>query len=239
MIKIAICDDQLPICTQLESYLATILKRMCKLYEIDVYYTGKSLCKNLTDTHYDLIFLDIELPDMTGMEVGYYIRETLHNDLVQIAYISAKNRYANSLFDYRPINFLIKPLDEPKVEKILNTYFRITKDNEQLFSYKIGRSYYKVPIENIVYLEHTGRKIRMITTTSEEDFYDSMESLYSTLTPYRFLHIHKSYIINPRHIKEMTYDHVVMTDDKVLPISQSKRKEIRALYTEFIKETFQ
>ena len=64
---------------------------------------------------FDLIFLDIELKKKSGLDVSNYIRNELGNESVQIAYISAKTGYAMDLFEFRPINFLVKPLEYSKV----------------------------------------------------------------------------------------------------------------------------
>lgn len=238
MIKLAVCDDEEFICTQLETILINLLNDMFVEYEIDIFYTGEALCKKLSEEVYDMIFLDIELPLSSGIDIGQYIRETLQNDVIQIAYISAKKQYANDLFDFRPINFLIKPLDESKVKKVLDTYFRITKRNEQLFTYKKERTYYKVPINKIIYFENTKRKVKIVTTDSEDEFYDTIEKLYEQLKHYKFLLVHKSYLINSKYIKTMTYEEVIMTNHIRIPISQSKRKEVRNIYTQIIKENF-
>ena len=102
-IQIAICDDEDKICLQLKDILGSISDEKSVEFIIQIFQCGEDLCKSLKDKDYDLIFLDIELPKINGIEVGKYIREKLNNEIVQIAYISAKTEYAMELFDYRPI----------------------------------------------------------------------------------------------------------------------------------------
>ena len=85
---------------------------------------------------FDIVFLDIELPKVSGIGVGRYIREVLKNEIVQIAYISAKEGYAMELFEFRPINFLVKPLEKEKVAKVIEKYFIITEQDNHVFEYK-------------------------------------------------------------------------------------------------------
>lgn len=66
----------------------------------------------------------------------------------------------------------------------------------------------------------------------EYDYYDSLELIYENLKQYDFLLIHKSYLINYRFVKIMSYDHVVLVDGTQIPISQAKREQIRK---EFMK----
>ena len=84
--------------------------------ETEFFYSGESLYNAIAKQGYifDLILLDIELMMMNGVQVGQKIREELNNDIVQIVYISGKESYAMELFDIRPLNFLIKPVDRKK-----------------------------------------------------------------------------------------------------------------------------
>ena len=61
---------------------------------------------------------------MNGVEIGKYIRKKLENNVAQIVYISSKKSYAMELFENRPFDFLIKPLTEEAIKKVLNNLFK-------------------------------------------------------------------------------------------------------------------
>ena len=106
MYRIAICDDEEIVCSQFEQVLEPYIWE--KKIDLDVFYSGEELIEVLAEgQHFDLIFLDIELCMMNGVEVGKYIRNKLGNENVQIVYISAKRQYAMELFETRPMNFLV------------------------------------------------------------------------------------------------------------------------------------
>lgn len=229
-LSVAICDDDLEICSQLELFLEELLRKKSISFEIDVFYTGESLCKGLDAAEYDLIFLDIQLPKMNGVEIGHYIREARGDNLVQIAYISSQQEYAMELFYVRPIQFLIKPLQESSIEKVIDTYITITGEKAGVFQYKKGHEHHKAEIYRIMYFVRNGRKITMRTVDGTDEFYGSLESIYEWAEKERFLFIHKSYMVNCRYIKKIGYEQLVMMDGAEFPISQSRRKEIRERY---------
>lgn len=235
--KIAICDDEMVICTLLEKALKEILFKISIKYEISVFQTGKELCENMKHVKYDLIFLDIELPDMDGIAIGSYIRETLHDEQVQIAYVSMRSEYALRLFDFRPINFLVKPLQKEQIKKVIDKYLLLTENGMQLFAYKKGFEFFKVSLEEILYFERIGRKIHFFTLTGEgeDEFYGSMEAVYSEVKNNKFLFIHKSLIVNYRYISKFQYESIELVNGIELPISQSRRKTIRAMYLELME----
>lgn len=231
-ISVAICDDDLILCADVERMLGKIFRELSLKYNIDVYNSGEPLCHEMQHTKYDIIFLDIELPGMNGVKTGKYIRENLKNEIVQIAYISAREDYAMELFDYRPINFLVKPLDEIKLRKVINKYLVITEQDNHIFTYKKGFEFFTVPMSDILYFESKNRKVAVITRDGHDEFYNSMDNVYSMVKTNRFLFIHKSIIVNFKYIKKLGYAEVVLTNGVVLPISQSRRKQTRQMYME-------
>lgn len=236
MIKIAICDDDNTLCSHLEKLLEELLEEYSEKYEIEIFYTGTRLCTELESQTYDIIFLDIEMPEINGIEVGKYIREQLHNETLQIAYISSLESYAMKLFEFRPINFLVKPLGKSDVKKILDKYFLITNRNYNIFTYSKNIDYYKVPLSKIMYFESSKRKIRLVATNFTDEFYGTTEEIYKKVKHHSFLFIHKSVIVNYFFIKKITYEHVELMDNTILPISRSRQKEIRSMYMQLRKE---
>lgn len=235
-INIAICDDELEICGQLESLLIEILNKKELEYNIDVFNRGKALCNEMKKEEYDLVFLDIELPEMNGINIGRYIREELGNEQVQIVYVSSKQEYAMELFEFRPMNFLVKPIKEDKIIQVIDKYLVISKQKNRFFEYKKGYELHKVSLSKILYFENNGRKITMTTEDDKVDFYSSIENIYQRVKRDRFLFIHKSIIINYDYIKKIGYEKIEMLDGEIFPISQSRRKVIREILMAIRKE---
>ncbi|WP_353092917.1 response regulator [Tissierella praeacuta] len=92
MLRIAICDDESSICNQLEEILDMLEKGFSKKLQIDIFYSGEELCSYLSkDNYYDIIFLDIELKEMNGVEVGQVIRDKMLNETTQIIYFGERD----------------------------------------------------------------------------------------------------------------------------------------------------
>jgi len=239
---VAICDDEKRMCAELENALVNMLGKQNIKCEIDVYFTGEELYAKMEDgAHYDLIFLDIEFAKyaINGVEVGRLIREAYRNDLTSIVYISWEMKYSMQLFDIRPLNFLIKPLDYEKVEQAVATYLRIAGLQVGEFTYKVGHSTHKVQVKNIVYLQSDKRKLILhLADGRKEDFYGTLKGVYQEqLRQFDFIFIHASCIVNYDYIAVAKYDEMVLIDGITsLPISQPKRKEVREAYCEIIEK---
>ncbi len=234
MIDIAICDDEIQFCSELEKMLEKMATLFQKKIEINVFYAGEELYQYLSKGNdYDLIFLDIELKDMNGIDIGKKIRKELNNEHSKIVYISWQDEYAMSLFDVRPHHFLIKPINEAELHKVCKSAFKLIEKENEFFEYKIGHTVYKKKFKDIIYFESNNRKINIITTDGIMTFYGRLNEVYTKVEEYKFLYIHKSYIINYQHVSMFEYDRVTMSNSQVLPISQSKRKSIRKKQTDY------
>lgn len=227
MLKIAICDDIIEITSHLEDIIFEISKKNLINVDIEVFFSGYDLLRYINNGNdFDLIFLDIEMENINGIQVGNEIREFIGDNDTQIVYISGTNKYAMDLFKIRPFDFLVKPLDLDKVEDVFLTYLR-TNDKNTYFSYQKGRAYNRVEIKDIMFFEGNNRKVNIVSKDCTDSFYGSINEVYENVNNIGFIYIHKSYIVNTLYIKHYMYDKVILFNDKELPISQSRRKSIR------------
>ena len=101
---------------------------------IDIFYGGEALIDSIKENgNYDLIFLDIELGKINGVEIGHIIREDMEDYVTKIIYISSKSGYDRQLFEVQPLHFLQKPLDEEKVLKDVLLALKILGKENQVF----------------------------------------------------------------------------------------------------------
>lgn len=227
MYYIAICDDEESTCFEMESMILEYTKARGIQVGVMIWYSGEGLQKYLREEHkVDLVFLDIELIERNGVEIGSFIRNELNDEKTNIVYISSKRHYAMSLFRTRPFDFLIKPITQKQVDEVLERIFKFMNRERQFFSYQFGQSHYKVALDDIIYFQSEGKKIRIILMKEEKEFYGKLKGI-STQLHDDFLFIHQSYLINRRYVKKYTYELVEMTNGDILTISKAKRKETR------------
>ncbi len=234
MFRIGICDDESIICSEIENIILNYSKSISEKIEVDVFYSGEELYEFLkSDNCVDMIFLDIELNKLNGVELGRIIRNELKNENIQIVYISSKENYAMELFDVRPLNFLIKPIDKLKVIEMINKAMELLNKLDVFFKYKQGHNFCKKEIKDILYFESDNRQVKMVTITDEITFYGNLSEIHSQLELHKFFFTHKSYLVNYHHVAEFYYDKLILTNSHVLPISQSKRTEVRKLQLKY------
>ncbi len=237
MIKIAICDDEPLICKEITETIESQSGDFLESIRIAVYTNGESLYEDLGKGHYfDLIFLDIELYKINGIDIGIYIRKTLDNQLSQIVFVSSKQEYAMDLFAIHPLNFLVKPIDPQQVICCLKLTLRMGQRDTKCFSYQIKGTTKRIPLSDIYYFESNARKIKLVFAGGEDTFYGKLCEIYEQIKPFSFLHIHKSYIVNYLWVKSCEGHEMVLENGKTLPISRSMRKQVLKRITEIRTE---
>lgn len=226
--QIAICDDEIGTCSDIENMILDYAGSHALQVETEVFYSGETLYRSIEEQcMYDLIFLDIQLMALDGVQVGKLIRERLNNEKVSIVYISSKETYAMSLFQVRPMDFLIKPITKDKIVSTLDKFIHLKEITKQEFYYKSGKSLCRLYMDEIRYFACNGKKIQVYTNTGKAEFYGGMREVWRQVEGKGFITIHKSYIINTAYVSIYHYDSVQMSDGMVLPISQKYRKVLK------------
>ena len=120
MYRIGICDDDNALCAGLEQQICQIAEELEVETETEVWYSGESIQSDLhKGVQLDLLFLDIELAQKNGIEVGKFIRNDMEDIQTHIVYISSKQNYAMQLFQVQPLDFLIKPILEKQLREVM------------------------------------------------------------------------------------------------------------------------
>jgi len=227
LLQIAICDDNIPTCALVEDILLKCKKTMTLNLHIDVFYSGTALIEYLDAGNvYDLIFLDIEMDSVNGIEAGKHIRSSLEDHSTEIVYISGSNSYDRQLFAVQPLDFIPKPVKEDAVINVLTIALKRKGRLGNVFQYQKEGAIFKIPIEKILYFESKGRKVEITTTTDVDEFYGTLKSIAERVPKQQFVQINRYMIINYQHATRITSDEVTLSNGKSYSIGRSKKEEL-------------
>lgn len=150
----------------------------------------------------DVVFLDVEMPKMNGMEVAKSLMEFKRKPLIVFA--TAYPQFAVEAFRYEATDYLLKPYDEEQLQQTIERIGKllsppseseITKPLGKLAVEGEGEILYIDPID-IIYIYREEKLTRIITTTKEYEVRTPLKELESRLSPFSFFRIHKSFLVN-------------------------------------------
>ena len=226
-LNIAVCDDDKILCSEIETMLNQIAEQLNIHVDISVWFSEETLQDYLNKgNRVDVLFLDIELMRLSGIDLGYYIRKALNNINIQIVYISFKTSYAMKLFKTQPYDFLVKPIHESDLMQVIQGILKVAETKNQIFNYQNGREIYSIEYDAILYFKSDRHKVLTVTKDKNIVFYGKLNDVANEAPP-PFLLIHKSYLINRDYVIRYTFEFIEMKNHDLLPISKAYQKEVR------------
>lgn len=236
MIKIAVCDDEKIITSQIENIIDDICIREGIPFDIDVFFSGNGLEKEvLNGTKYDLIYLDIQMDNGNGITAAKNIRKLDEN--VLLIYVSGYDKYMMELFRLDVFAFIKKPIKRENFEKVFLDANQKICNQRVYFSFYYKNEEYKISCIEILYFESNGRKIYVHTKDGGmENFNGKLSEVEIWLKNGKvpFLRIHQSYLVNYHHIRSRSKSMVTLINGIKLPISEDRQKSIGNQYSRLL-----
>lgn len=235
MIRICICDDNKD---DIERCKKMILQELAPAeVQLSTYCSGESL---LFNTHsninmFDILFLDIEMGDLNGIETARKMRKNGYNG--DIVYLTAISDYVFDVFDTSPLNYLVKQSNyADKLKQILQVAIKNAQKRNKcdMFISNNGKTC-RINRNQIIFVESEGRKINIIMENGEKySYYSTMSETLENLSEACFLRVHKSYIVNCCYIKALRHNALIMHNNIAIPIGRSYMSQIQDLIAQIL-----
>jgi DNA-binding LytR/AlgR family response regulator len=156
---------------------------------------GKEAYEFLKSNKVDLIFLDINMPGLNGVDLVKQL-----SNPPPIIFTTAYPEYAIEGFNLDAVDYLLKPISfsrfSKSVEKFQRSLIPISSDKDGFILVKSGKKEFRVKTESIIYIESMGDYVRLVTSNQGIITHGTMQQFLSLLPPAQFCRIHKSYLIN-------------------------------------------
>lgn len=219
MLRIGICDDAMESRFALHSALER-LSPGCTCYEFSSGEGVLSWLQKHPDT-LDVLFLDIEMGGISGMETAKQIR-ALHIHIL-IVFLTGYPDYVFDGYSVCALDYLVKPITTDKLSDVLTRAQMQTK-TESSFVVQNHEGIYRIPVQDIRYFFSDRRLIHLITIHTEYTFYDKLDHVAEQL-PDEFIRIHQRYLVRIGAIDRIE-NHAVFLGSIQLPISRSSRQSV-------------
>ncbi len=243
VIRIALCDDEPLFYNEIKAIIQVFLDEQHYSHSIDLYEDGEPLLEQVEQ--YDLIFLDIELGGMTGIEVMEQLQ--MKNSKAYIVFISSHTEAMQEAFGNRVIGFVEKPIREELVIKYINRAIRLLGVNQYVYVENMaidsgdicligGMGVYTklcvvnnaftieklLPADN--YIEQYGMLIRK-----------TLNEWQVSLGRCGFIKVHRKYLVNMKYINKFNGETLIIQNNVCVPIAKRMRKEVKEKYLDYCR----
>lgn len=235
--KIAVCEDQAVQINLLNNQIENWAKEKEVNISIDNFTTAESFLFKWSDYEkYDIIFLDIKMRKMSGIELSNIIREK--NKIVDIVFVTGFFKYALHGYRVGAMQYLMKPINTQDLHLCLDkTLDRINdKCESSIIILETTKQVIKLDYNKIYYCIMFSPYIDIHTNSEKITLRKKISDLEKVLPDKYFVRCHRSYIVNVKYIKSITKNNVLLENELKIPISRGKYKEINDVFIDYVSE---
>ena len=232
LINIAVCDDEEYYRLKIKQILIQYLEQCNIEYRIDSFSAAEELYEQfISQTKYNIVFLDINMKEMNGIEVAYKLRS--YNCDVFIAFVTGYINYALEGYKVDAIRYILKDNLDISINECMDTIIRRMKIllNKMEFNFIEGKR--QIYIDKILYIEsHKHKLIFRVQETDlkEYEMYEKLDNIELKVNEYGLLRIHKSYLVNMKYIKRINHYKVILISDDELPVPKPRYQDVREVF---------
>lgn len=238
MLKIAIVDDEQRIVEEIQDIVTSFFKEHNKPIEISCFTSGEEIVSY--HQCYDLIFLDIQMQGMDGIDTAVELRK--NEKKAVMFYVTSYGSEMARSFAVHPFAFIEKPVDKAVIRKNLQDYmeYAFKEQGFKVIQFETLTGTAFIRPDEILYFEYIGnRKIRLVCDASDFFLQDTIKNIYSLVKQYGFMKPHQSFIVNPAKIKALLESDLLMIDNTKIPIPLKRKKAVKAEIEEYLCKQFE
>ena len=219
MLSIAVCDDEVIECCNMAKRIKDILEDMKIPCIIRQFQSGRELLQALES--FDIVFLDIIMQDLDGMKTAQTFREKAFDKI--IIFISSSREYVFDAYDVEAFQYLLKPVDNRKLKKVLQkAVLKTEKHSQEFIIVSRERQKKKLFLDDIYYFEIKGRVVDVHGTESIFTYYEQIGELENKLRDKGFFRCHKSYLINLKYVDVYNRQEVTLENGEAIAIAKRR-----------------
>lgn len=223
--NIAICDDEQKICEIYFDKVRMITKNIGILIDIIVFNEPDKLLKSLSEEHYDIVLLDIDMPYINGLQVAEEMEKKNYETI--LIFITNQDALVYQSFQYHPFGFIRKSHIDDELEHVLVHAIEKINVKRKRFCFRQDLELVSLVISDILYFEADGNYLMVHT---REQIYRCRTTITKTeaeLQHNGFIRIHKGFLINQEAVYRIGNDEIMLINHNTLPIGRKNKNEIK------------
>lgn len=236
MYRIAICDDEKQILNNISERIEVCFGQKdipAEYFHID---DSRKLMELLQSENLDVLFLDIDMPYFSGMDIAGYINEKGLNTI--LIFVTSHDALVYQTFAYRPFGFIRKTHMEEEIDKLTERIKKELADRKQELILSKGQEMLRVLIKDIIYIESQGNYLNIYTKNDVVKYRETMTNIEKELSHKGFIRCHKGYLVHADYIERLKSAEIEVkyeTEYKLIPIGRSYEKDVRKRMLELFR----
>ena len=236
MYQILICDDELNILDKILEKVKTQFDKEKINAEYLSISDSRQLMEHLEKKHVDILFLDIDMPYFTGMDIAGFINKNRLNTM--IIFVTSHDALVYQTFEYRPFGFIRKSYIDEEIEPLVKRIVAELDDRKEEIMVTKGQEIIRIPIKDVNFVEASGNYLNIRTDKEEIKIRETMTGIEQELKSKGFIRCHKGYLVNSKYITklgngQLDVEYNGFTSD--IPVGRSYEKDVKRSILELLR----
>ena len=229
--NIAVCEDDAGDTGEICGFLRAYLDKSGYIGCINTFKSGEALLAAFAPGAFDVVFLDIYMGGMTGMETAQKMRET--DPGFALVFITGSEKHALEAFGVRACAYVPKPVNREAMEAAFAQCQNVFLKKARFIEIVTDRQNVRIPLVNIYYVEVFDKDVLFHTSIGVMRTYMPLDDIERKLGA-SFMRCHRSYLVNMNHVERIREQDILMKSGDAVPMRQRGRSEIRESYGVFL-----
>lgn len=222
MIRIGIVEDDASCRRDLLNHLARYAEEHGTAFDLHTFPDGADVVDGYRP-QYDILFLDVEMPQMDGFEAAHRIRE-VDTDVVMI-FVTNMGQYAIKGYEVDALSYLLKPVPYfAFAQELTRSLNRLSKRESRGVVLSVNNALVRLDPSEIVYVESVKHRITVHALDRQYTFSGTLKALEEELGEHGFFRSNNCYLVNLQHVKRVDQSTSVMVDGSELAVSRPRKK---------------
>lgn len=236
MIKIAICDDEQSIVDKIKNAAIKYKKTNNIQFETYTFLSGINLIRKFND--FDLIFLDIDMPELNGIEVAKKLRDS--DVFAKIVYVTNHAHFTSQALSIHAFAYIVKPFEDSEIFSLLEDFMKFFNAEIQLkckrISFKTTQGVVCLNIEDIIYFEYSKPNgVNVVTVDKILRTRSTLQEILKIVEDSGFVSPHKSFIVNLSCVETIDGVNMLMKNGATIQIAQKRVSSFRSAHNRFLR----
>ncbi len=219
MLSVAVCDDEARECCSLVLQIRKMIGELNISCIVRSFGSGRELLE--AKENFDIIFLDVIMDGVDGLETARLIREKAYDRF--LVFVSSSREYVFDAYEAEPFWYLVKPVTDQKLKRILQKILsKMEIQPQEFILVSKDREKKKIFLGDIYYFEVRGRVMDIHCTDGTVTYYEKMEKLEKELQGKDFFRCHKSYLVNLKYVSGYSRQELILDNGEKIVIARRR-----------------
>jgi DNA-binding LytR/AlgR family response regulator len=233
-VQIAICDDEPIFLEKLSQQIDALFKNEGIEVNLKTYENGKNMISKSNELAFDILFLDIDMPEISGIEIANQIRK--NNQFVLIIFITNRDDLVFQSIQYRPFRFIRKNMIQDELPEAVNALVHRLFNENTFYSIKFNGAVSEIRYIDIVYIESYKHDIFIHTTNETYRIKSNLSKLEKQFEYFGFIRVHSGYLVNYRYIFSIDKSKIILTNKEEIPLSRHRVDNVKQKLQYYVRQ---